>query len=225
MSLRPHFIKISDVLVRGIARSTVKREMLRSLRHIAETIDAVMVAEGIEHVEDVAALRDLDLRYGQGYYMARPAPPFVTLKDEVRAELRAVTPSGKTLPRLAQGSRDSDGGDDDDEDDRELAIPLAQGSAQHALIPMKPIPRNAFGKAEDEITGDYQMPGGMPADRPRPRASRPPTDTSATDQPPMWQPLRFDDEHTESEALIESLKKPAENPPTDEPGQGRPGLN
>src|SRR3569623_1257094 len=72
MSLRPHFIKISDVRVRGIARSTVKREMLRSLRHIAETIDAVMIAEGIEHVEDVEALRDLGLRYGQGYYMARP---------------------------------------------------------------------------------------------------------------------------------------------------------
>ena len=98
MSLRPHFIKISDVLVRGIARSTVKREMLRSLRHIAETIDAVMVAEGIEHVEDVVALRDLGLRYGQGYYMARPAPPFVTLKDEVRAELRSVSPTSSPEP-------------------------------------------------------------------------------------------------------------------------------
>ena len=92
MSLRPHFIKLSDVLVRGIARSTVKREMLRSLRHIAETIDAVMVAEGIEHVEDVVALRELGIRYGQGYYMARPAPPFLTLKDEIRAELRAIAP-------------------------------------------------------------------------------------------------------------------------------------
>ena len=98
MSLRPHFIKISDVLVRGIARSTVKREMLRSLRHIAETIDAVMVAEGIEHVEDVLALRDLGLRYGQGYYMARPGPPFPTLPDYVRAELRSITPSAAPPP-------------------------------------------------------------------------------------------------------------------------------
>ena len=94
MSLRPHFIKVSDVLVRGIARSTVKREMLRSLRHIADTIDSVMIAEGIETVEDVIALRDLDLRYGQGYYLARPAPPFVTLLDPVRAELRGLTSNG-----------------------------------------------------------------------------------------------------------------------------------
>jgi EAL domain-containing protein (putative c-di-GMP-specific phosphodiesterase class I) len=36
------------VLTRGVARSTVKREMLRSLARIGEAIDAVIVAEGIE---------------------------------------------------------------------------------------------------------------------------------------------------------------------------------
>ena len=116
MSLRPHFIKISDVLVRGIARSTVKREMLRSLRHIAETIDAVMIAEGIEHVEDVVALRDLGLRYGQGYYMARPGPPFPTLPDEVRAELRSVESPGASdaaIPIQVQHDDDDDEDDDD----------------------------------------------------------------------------------------------------------------
>src|SRR6266545_2678952 len=71
MALRPHFIKLSDVLSRGVARSTVKREMLRSLGHIAETIDAVMVAEGIETLDDLVALRELGIGYGQGFYMAR----------------------------------------------------------------------------------------------------------------------------------------------------------
>lgn len=127
MSLRPHFIKISDVLVRGIARSTVKREMLRSLRHIAETIDAVMIAEGIEQAEDVSALSDLGLRYGQGYYMARPGPPFPTLNDQVRAELRRMTPN-PPLSRIALDVR----GDDDDEDedeDGDVAVELASAEA------------------------------------------------------------------------------------------------
>ena len=119
MSLRPHFIKISDVLVRGIARSTVKREMLRSLRHIAETIDAVMIAEGIEHVEDVVALRDLGLRYGQGYYMARPGPPFPTLPDYVRAELRSVTSKRRRRAKISSAPIDDD---DDEDDDRDLPI-------------------------------------------------------------------------------------------------------
>ncbi|CAN5900888.1 hypothetical protein BH11MYX3_BH11MYX3_32080 [soil metagenome] len=218
MSLRPHFIKISDVLVRGIARSTVKREMLRSLRHIAETIDAVMVAEGIEHIEDVVALRDLGLRYGQGYYMARPAPPFVTLKDEVRAELRQVTPNVTAAQMVAN--------DDDDDEDRDLPIAVAAKPATRSQVfgtgSQNAIPRNAFGRPEDEITSDFQLPGaGAPAERPRPRASEPPAERDGAALP--WQPLT-DDEAT-GEALLESLRKPGENTPDPERGPGRPGLN
>jgi hypothetical protein len=216
MSLRPHFIKISDVLVRGIARSTVKREMLRSLRHIAETIDAVMIAEGIEQVEDVVALRDLGLRYGQGYYMARPGPPFPTLPDYVRAELRSiVSTTPAQAPKIATRQRDDEEEDDyEDGDDGDLAV---------QTVVLKPsISRNVFGRPEDEITSDFAIPGLDP--RARPRASDPPSEPSATpaaaSQP--WQPLS-DDEAT-GEALLSSLKR-AENAPEGEPGPGGPGLN
>lgn len=215
MSLRPHFIKISDVLVRGIARSTVKREMLRSLHHIAETIDAVMIAEGIEHVEDVVALRDLGLRYGQGYYMARPGPPFPSLADHVRAEMRGVTPA------VSQAISVSADENDDDDDERELAIPLAP--PKEPAIP-RIVPKNVFGKPEDEITSDFAIPG---METRRPRASEPPEPGSdpPTIPPQSWQPLS-DDEAT-GEALLSSLKRPgqSENTPDGEPGAGRPGLN
>lgn len=223
MSLRPHFIKISDVLVRGIARSTVKREMLRSLRHIAETIDAVMVAEGIEHLEDVIALRDLGLRYGQGYYMARPQPPFVGLRDDVRAELRAIQTSTTSAPLQPN--------DDDEEDD--LAVPTApavaaeRGKQVFGTGSNHAIPRNAFGRQEDEITSDFKLPpdaSAVGADaRHRPRASEPPQKSETTQPLPIWQPLT-DDEGT-GEALIESLRKGSENTPDGERGPGRPGLN
>ncbi len=210
MSLRPHFIKISDVLVRGIARSTVKREMLRSLRHIAETIDAVMVAEGIEHYEDVVAIRELGLRYGQGYYMARPGPAFPTLADYVRAELRA-TPG--VTPKAVATQHDND---DEEDDDRELAIPIAKGT-----MPQGSIPRNAFGRPEDEITSDFAIPG---MEQRRPRASEPPEPTTDPPTLPPWQPLS-DDEAT-GEALLSSLQRAQkENAPEGESGPGRPGLN
>ena len=213
MSLRPHFIKISDVLVRGIARSTVKREMLRSLRHIAETIDAVMVAEGIEQVEDVVALRDLGLRYGQGYYMARPGPPFPTLPDYVRAELRSdhaerAPPPSAPIRSATIATRTTT---------TNLPIAIASAAATTA------IPRNVFGRAEDEITSDFALPrhrappaGVRAADR---AAARP---SAAHAAPQPWQPLS-DDEAT-GEALLSSLKR-AENAPEGEPGPGRPGLN
>jgi EAL domain-containing protein (putative c-di-GMP-specific phosphodiesterase class I) len=216
MSLRPHFIKISDVLVRGIARSTVKREMLRSLRHIAETIDAVMIAEGIEHVEDVEALRELGLRYGQGYYMARPGPPFPTLPDAVRAELRTSGSPSNSKSSLPIQVHQSDDDEDDEDKDDDLPIAMAQGSLTNA------IPRNVFGRPEEEITSDFATPGG-PADPRRPRASEPPESTEPLSQ--MWQPLS-DDEAT-GEALLSSLKKPGdpENAAGSKPGSGGPGLN
>jgi diguanylate cyclase (GGDEF)-like protein len=221
MSLRPHFIKISDVLVRGIARSTVKREMLRSLRHIAETIDAVMVAEGIEHLEDVIALRDLGLRYGQGYYMARPAPPFIGLRDDIRAELRNIQTSSRSAPLAQQ--------DDDDDDD--LAVPTVTPSAGRQVFgtgSQSSIPRNVFGRPDDEVTSDFQIPdgaGGFIDTRARPRATQPPTKGETTQPLPIWEPLT-DDEGT-GEALLESLRRgdAAENTPDGERGPGGPGLN
>lgn len=220
MSLRPHFIKISDVLVRGIARSTIKREMLRSLRHIAETIDAVMIAEGIENLEDVAALRDLGLRYGQGYYMARPAAGFPTVRDDVRAALRSVAVSAPAasslggLGGLGGRGRDDDDDDEDDRDERDddpAAAPqrVARGSVRQA-----PLARASFGRAEDEITRDFQVPDDLD-----------PAGSHLRLDAPAWRPLvddRDGDEDSEDEdGLLSSLRKPGGEP---SPG-GRRGVN
>lgn len=204
MSLRPHFIKISDVLVRGIARSTVKREMLRSLRHIAETIDAVMIAEGIEHVEDVIALRDLGLRYGQGYYMARPGPPFPLLRDDVRAELRSMTLV------VVPASNDEE---NEDDEDRVLKIPHASSMPKRVPFAtgVQNVPASMLGRADDDVTGSFVVPADV--ERARPRAT-PQLDETQPLAP--WMPLL--DEDTETEALLESLRKP-------ESEDKRPGPN
>ena len=223
MSLRPHFIKISDVLVRGIARSTVKREMLRSLRHIAETIDAVMIAEGIEQLEDVLVLRDLGLRYGQGYYMARPGQGFPVLRDEARIALRNVT-----LPATATALVAND--DEDDEEDRDMPRSVALGSNAHALTP---IARAGFGRAEDEITRDFQIPRDGDPVMPRPSAPvRAPRIEPAAQPPAVWRPLTDDDiaPSAEAEPLLDSLRRAraetrSETVPDGEHGSGRPGLN
>ncbi|HEY0195431.1 MAG TPA: EAL domain-containing protein [Kofleriaceae bacterium] len=202
MSLRPHFIKISDVLVRGIARSTVKREMLRSLRHIADTIDAVMIAEGIEHLEDVAALRDLGLRYGQGYYMARPAPGFPTLRDDVRASLQNLT-TARPLPSLLPRTERDD--NDDDEEDEDRLLPSSSS-------PSLPIPRNVFGRPEEEITRDFQVP----------------SEELLREESAAWRPLSDEDPgNPEGEPLLASLHtRPDTDSDRDEDrGGGQPGLN
>jgi len=110
MALRPHFIKVSDILTRDISGSTVKREMMRSLGRIAEAIDAVIVAEGIETPDDLAVLSDLGVHYGQGYFLARPGPPFPIVSRGIKDTVRALA-KGRRSPIPAPELDFDDDGD------------------------------------------------------------------------------------------------------------------
>jgi diguanylate cyclase (GGDEF)-like protein len=183
MSLRPHFIKISDVLIRGVARSPVKREMLRSLGRIAEAVDAVVVCEGIETIEDLACLRDLGLRYGQGYYMARPAAPFPPLVHGVAEMIRdlAISPLGLQLD------------DDDDhgfEGSDSTALPRSGRASRHPVMAptvsaAAPLEGRRHLSEAPELLADDDLPeeevtkvASAPMAR-RPRGSEPPGDLAA----------------------------------------------
>jgi hypothetical protein len=190
-----------------------------------------MIAEGIEQLEDVAALRDLGLRYGQGYYMARPGPAFPVLRDDVRGELRTMAVNAVATSNDDRDDDDEDGDedsdDDGDDDDRGLASQPASGSGPRPLF--STIPRNPFGRAEDEVTSDFQIPdleGGAPSGIAPERSGR----VAVPEQPAqlaVWRPL-VDDEagiNPEAEPLLDSLRRSRiDTVPEDGRGSG-PGLN
>ena len=61
------------------AGSIIKQDLVRSLLQVAARTRARVIAEGIETPEECEALRDCGVRYGQGFYFARPAPAFPVL--------------------------------------------------------------------------------------------------------------------------------------------------
>jgi EAL domain-containing protein (putative c-di-GMP-specific phosphodiesterase class I)/DNA-binding response OmpR family regulator len=71
--LRPDFLKIANTLVTGLARDTIKRDIVEMLLHVAGKIGARCVAEGIESAEDAAECRRIGIPYGQGYFLGVPA--------------------------------------------------------------------------------------------------------------------------------------------------------
>lgn len=71
--VKPDFVKIDKYFVRDIAVHPEKLQMLQAIKGIAEVFGTTLVAEGIETDEDLRALRDLDIPYGQGYLLGRPA--------------------------------------------------------------------------------------------------------------------------------------------------------
>lgn len=70
--IRPDYIKIDGSLIRDAERSLVKQEMLRSLLQVAHSIDAAVVAEGIESESELQIVKNCGIEYGQGYLFAPP---------------------------------------------------------------------------------------------------------------------------------------------------------
>lgn len=76
LALRPQLVKLDGALVGGLDRDPVKRVLIRALGELAGSIDAWVLAEGIETADELAALIDLQVPLGQGYHLGRPAPAF-----------------------------------------------------------------------------------------------------------------------------------------------------
>jgi EAL domain-containing protein (putative c-di-GMP-specific phosphodiesterase class I) len=71
-SLKPTYLKVDTVLVRDLNVSLVNREMVRAIVTLGKGIGATVIAEGIHTQEEVKALQDLGVSWGQGYLLARP---------------------------------------------------------------------------------------------------------------------------------------------------------
>ncbi|WP_404299997.1 EAL domain-containing protein [Alicycliphilus denitrificans] len=71
--VRPDFVKIDKYFTRDIGQHPEKLQVLQAVRGIADIFGTTLVAEGIETSEELRALRDLDIPYGQGYLLGRPA--------------------------------------------------------------------------------------------------------------------------------------------------------
>lgn len=87
----PHFIKLDMTLSRDIHRHAHKQRLAKSLIAFSASVDALLIAEGVETWDELETLARMGVRYAQGFLFARPArvPPEVS--DETRVELRRIT--------------------------------------------------------------------------------------------------------------------------------------
>lgn len=72
LKLRPKYIKTDKAFVRGIQDDLLRQQMLRSISDIAAVAGAIVVAEGIETVDELACVCDQGIACAQGYYIDRP---------------------------------------------------------------------------------------------------------------------------------------------------------
>jgi EAL domain-containing protein (putative c-di-GMP-specific phosphodiesterase class I)/AmiR/NasT family two-component response regulator len=74
LRLQPDIIKLDRAIITGLDSDPARRALVAALVHFAQEMRADIVAEGIETEGELAALRDLEVHFGQGYLLARPAP-------------------------------------------------------------------------------------------------------------------------------------------------------
>jgi EAL domain-containing protein (putative c-di-GMP-specific phosphodiesterase class I) len=67
-------LKIDKTFVDDVARSDADSALARAIVKLGQTLGLVLVAEGVEHPDQVARLRALGCDLAQGYWFARPCP-------------------------------------------------------------------------------------------------------------------------------------------------------
>ena len=88
--LKPAFVKIDKHFISGIHQDPHKIQFLRSIRQLAEGARSQVIAEGVESASELAVLKDLGIRFAQGYLIGRPSPVPVRLPSrEVEVCLRS----------------------------------------------------------------------------------------------------------------------------------------
>lgn len=76
LALRPDIVKLDQALVRGLDVDPAKRALVRAFGELADSIDAWVLAEGIETLEELEELVTLEVPLGQGYLLGRPQAGF-----------------------------------------------------------------------------------------------------------------------------------------------------
>jgi EAL domain-containing protein (putative c-di-GMP-specific phosphodiesterase class I) len=74
--IRPDFLKLARGLVAGVDGDASREAVLRATAAFAREVGARVVAEGVERVEELEVLRDIEIEYGQGWLFGRPSAPW-----------------------------------------------------------------------------------------------------------------------------------------------------
>ena len=72
LSLRPEFVKLDRCWVHGIDADPARQALVAGLQHFASRTGAALIAEGVETVSELDALRGLHVPLAQGFLLGRP---------------------------------------------------------------------------------------------------------------------------------------------------------
>ncbi|WP_285619960.1 EAL domain-containing protein [Kineosporia sp. NBRC 101677] len=132
MDLAPDKLKLDRALVQGVANSSAKAALVRAVVDLAEQIGATVCAEGVENLDDLEAVADLDVACAQGWAVGMPAGHFAEAEPSAvrSAQDRLAVMLRGGPPRSLRCAATPATGD--------IAAPLSGTSGAHAPAPGAP---------------------------------------------------------------------------------------
>jgi EAL domain-containing protein (putative c-di-GMP-specific phosphodiesterase class I) len=89
MELAPDTLKLDRHLVTGVAGNTARAALISAVVDFAEHIGATVCAEGVESIQDLLTLADLDVAFAQGSITGAPSTEFLDTDSSVVVACRA----------------------------------------------------------------------------------------------------------------------------------------
>lgn len=112
MELGVDIIKIDKLFIDGVSESGFSKTIVDALIKLAREMDILVVAEGVERLDQVAKLKELGVQMAQGYFYSRPLAPqaYIAFMEEAMSEgnENLATESRQNIPQYLKLVNEND---------------------------------------------------------------------------------------------------------------------
>ena len=98
----PNYLKIDMQLIRNIDADAMKKSAVAAISKFCRESGIATIAEGIETEAELKTLIDLNIEYGQGYYLGRPAGEFKDISTAIKIYIENTNYEKNTVGVLGE---------------------------------------------------------------------------------------------------------------------------
>ncbi|UWG98603.1 EAL domain-containing protein [Dehalobacter sp. DCM] len=95
--INPNYIKLDMALIRDLDKDGVKYALIKTLYEFCQVTNIKVIAEGIETENELNALIDIGVDYGQGYFIQKPINALADIRPDV---VKSITVRNKKKSAL-----------------------------------------------------------------------------------------------------------------------------